>query len=203
MNINLNNTDNNDYVRGYKDGKKAAEIGLTDRIIHEAKNFAFYNYCTEAKNSDADFDNLKTWPFAALVAYYAISNYMSGNPVNWPFSTKTIPMDLKDASFETALRKWKGEVEEAKPIEYMPIHPEDARKFDCPEQFPMHLLDEGQAISNHSQSLKRLKERGGLSVHDILAVAGKKPYSYYGGLPWAEALKMLNDIVITNPQQSK
>ena len=24
MNINLNNTDNNDYVRGFKDGKKAA-----------------------------------------------------------------------------------------------------------------------------------------------------------------------------------
>lgn len=23
MNVNLNNTDNNDYVRGYKDGKKA------------------------------------------------------------------------------------------------------------------------------------------------------------------------------------
>lgn len=94
-----------------------------------------------------------------------------------------------------------GKEAEKAPIEYMPIHPDDASKFDCPTQFPMHLLDEDQAQRNHGQSLKRLKERGGLSVHEILAVAGKKPYSYYGGLPWNEALKMLNDIVITNPQK--
>jgi endogenous inhibitor of DNA gyrase (YacG/DUF329 family) len=91
------------------------------------------------------------------------------------------------------------EVEIVKEIEYMPIQPVDAKKFDCPKRFPMHLLNEDQAQRNHSQSLKRLKERGGLSVHEILAVAGKKPYSYYGGLPWNEALKMLNEIVLTNP----
>lgn len=103
-----------------------------------------------------------------------------------------------------ALEQWKsgkGKEQPAKPIEYMPVHPEDARKFDCPKQFPMHLLDEDQAMSNHSQSLKRLKERGGLSVHEMIAVANKKPWSYYSKLPWAEALKMLNDIVITNPQK--
>lgn len=86
----------------------AEQLGLTDRIIHEAKNFAFYNYCSEANNQSADFNNLETWPFAAQVAYYAISNYMSGNPINWPFGTKTIPMDLKDAAFETALSQWKS-----------------------------------------------------------------------------------------------
>lgn len=39
MNVNLNNTDNNDYVRGYKDGKKAGATewageaqGLVDAI---------------------------------------------------------------------------------------------------------------------------------------------------------------------------
>lgn len=108
--------------------------------------------------------------------------------------------DVRDI-IRNALAKWKGEVEQAKPIEYMPIHPDDARKFDCPKQFPMHLLDEGQAFSNHSQSLKRIKERGGLSVHEMIAVANKKPWSYYSKLPWDEALKMLNDIVLTNPQK--
>lgn len=86
-----------------------------------------------------------------------------------------------------------------KEIEYMPIHPEDARKFDCPTQFPMHLLSEAQAKSNHGQTLKRLKERGGLSVREILAIVGKKNWSYYGNLKWEEAIKMLNNIIITNP----
>lgn len=99
----------------------------------------------------------------------------------------------------TAWEQWKGG--KGKEIEYMPIHPDDARKFDCPTQFPMHLLDEGQAQRNHSQTLNRLKERGGLSVREILAIVGKKPWSYYSALPWAEAIKMLNDIVITNPQK--
>jgi hypothetical protein len=89
--------------------------------------------------------------------------------------------------------------EPVKQIEYMPIHPDDAQKFDCPTQFPMHLLDEGQAQRNHSQTLKRLKERGGLSVREILAIVGKKNWSYYAKLPWSEAIKMLNEIVINNP----
>lgn len=91
------------------------------------------------------------------------------------------------------------EKEPPKQIEYMPIHPDDAQKFDCPTQFPMHLLDEGQAQRNHSQTLKRLKERGGLSVREILAIVGKKNWSYYGNLQWDEALKMLNDIITNNP----
>jgi hypothetical protein len=35
MNINLNNTDNNDYVRGYKDGRKAGatEWGKAQNLI--------------------------------------------------------------------------------------------------------------------------------------------------------------------------
>lgn len=84
-------------------------------------------------------------------------------------------------------------------IEYMPIHPDDARKFDCPTQFPMHLLDEGQAQRNHSQTLKRLKERGGLSVREILAIVGKKNWNYYGSLLWEDAIKMLNEIITNNP----
>lgn len=90
------------------------------------------------------------------------------------------------------------EEEPVKEIEYMPVHPEDARKPDCPKQFPMHLLSEDQAQSNHGQTLKRLKERGGLSVREILAIVGEKKWNYYGGLQWSEAIKMLNDI-LTSP----
>lgn len=94
---------------------------------------------------------------------------------------------------------WKGkEVEPVKEIEYMPVHSEDARKPDCPKRFPMHLLNENQAYSNHGQTLKRLKERGGLGVTAILAIVHQKKWSYYGNLKWEEALKMLNEI-LTNP----
>lgn len=106
------------------------------------------------------------------------------------------------SQIETAIEQWKGkEVEPVKEIEYMPIHPDDAKKFDCPTQFPMHLLDEAQAQRNHGQSLKRLKERGGLNVREILAIVSKQPWGYYAELPWNKAIKMLNDIVITNPQK--
>jgi hypothetical protein len=88
-----------------------------------------------------------------------------------------------------------GEKEQPKEIEYMPVHPEDARKPDCPKQFPMHLLNEAKAQSNHSQSLKRLKERGGLSVAEILAIVGNKPWNYYGCLKWEDKLKMLNELL--------
>jgi hypothetical protein len=85
--------------------------------------------------------------------------------------------------------------EPEKEIEYMPVHPEDARKPNCPKQFPMHLLNEAKAQSNHSQSLKRLKERGGLSVAEILAIVGNKPWNYYGCLKWEDKLKMLNELL--------
>lgn len=100
-----------------------------------------------------------------------------------------------------ALRQFKdgGKGKEpVKEIEYMPVHPEDARKPDCPKQFPMHLLNEDQAQSNHGQTLKRLKERGGLGVTEILAIVHRKKWSYFGQLQWDKALRMLNDI-LTNP----
>lgn len=34
MNVNLNNTDNNDYVRGYKDGKKAGATEYATKLHH-------------------------------------------------------------------------------------------------------------------------------------------------------------------------
>lgn len=100
-----------------------------------------------------------------------------------------------------ALEQWKGTGKEVKPvkeIEYMPIHPEDARKPYCPRQFPMNLLDEQHAQRNHGQTLQKLKERGGLGVLEILSIVNKKPWSYYRDLKWDDALRMLNDI-LTNP----
>lgn len=120
--------------------------------------------------------------------------------ISWFITAKNIAGGAISAyEAENEALQWKGK--EPQPVEYMPIHPEDAKKSDCPKQFPMHLLDEGQAQRNHSQSLKRLKERGGLSVREILAIVGKKPWSYYGNLPWDEAIKTLNDIILTNPQK--
>lgn len=39
MNVNLNNTDNNDYVRGYKDGKIAGATAEHDRAKHKDEVF--------------------------------------------------------------------------------------------------------------------------------------------------------------------
>jgi 8-oxo-dGTP diphosphatase len=95
-----------------------------------------------------------------------------------------------------ALSAGGGEKEVApKQIEYMPIHPEDARKPYCPRQIPMSLLNEERAQRNHGQTLQRLKERGGLGVLEILSIIQDKSWSNYKGVKWEEALKMLNDIL--------
>lgn len=70
----------------------------------------------------------------------------------------------------------------------MPLHPDDRRNNpDCPECVPFRLLDEGMARSNHSQSLMRLAERGGMGAAEILANMDHVPCrevwykSYEGG----------------------
>ena len=40
---------------------------------------------------------------------------------------------------------------------------------DCPKQIPFAMLSERMAESVHSQSLKRLNERGGMSPVEIIA----------------------------------
>jgi len=47
MNINLNNTDNNDYVRGFKDGKKAATewAGRAQGLVDALEWFKTYGPC--------------------------------------------------------------------------------------------------------------------------------------------------------------
>lgn len=39
---------------------------------------------------------------------------------------------------------------------------------ECPKEFPMSLLNESMAQNNHSQTLQRLKERGGMSPEEIV-----------------------------------
>lgn len=63
-------------------------------------------------------------------------------------------------------------------METMLVHSEDRRDNklnNVPEKVPIGLLNEQQAQSNHSQSLKRLNERGGLGVLEILANYNKGP----------------------------
>lgn len=43
---------------------------------------------------------------------------------------------------------------------------------------PMELLDERRARINHRQSLDRLKERGGLSLSEAVAIAESKPWRH-------------------------
>lgn len=52
--------------------------------------------------------------------------------------------------------------------EMMPLHPESRKQSGCPEEFPFELLNEQRAKDFHGQTLKRLKERGGLSVLEII-----------------------------------
>jgi hypothetical protein len=89
-----------------------------------------------------------------------------------------------------------------KEIEYMPILSAELRELkdipNVPTRVPMHLLSEQQAYSNHGQTLRRLKERGGLSVREAISIINCKPWRAYGDLPNKEAVAMLNNL-ITNP----
>lgn len=55
------------------------------------------------------------------------------------------------------------------------LSPSDLRKYpDCPKSVPFELLNEEQAMKNHSQTLDRLNERGGMSPIEIVANVLKK-----------------------------
>lgn len=46
---------------------------------------------------------------------------------------------------------------------------EDYRKYPrCPKHVPDDLLNEDQAQTNHSQTLTRLNERGGMGAYEIM-----------------------------------
>lgn len=67
---------------------------------------------------------------------------------------------------------------------------------DVPAQFPsipMRLLNEEWAKRNHSQSLNRLNERGGLSPCEALANIEKRPYK---SMPVQEAINALKKLMV-------
>lgn len=72
-----------------------------------------------------------------------------------------------------------------------PVHPDSRRKTrDCPASVPWSMLapHEAQAQSNHSQTLERLAERGGLAVCEMLAVLEDRRWK---PVPGDEALRQL------------
>lgn len=83
-------------------------------------------------------------------------------------------------------------------IEGMPIwlrrigeHPAGLERL---EPLPMALLErhEARAIRNHGQSLKQLRDRGGLSVSEAVAIMEDRPMTL---LPIALAVHRLADLV--------
>lgn len=80
-------------------------------------------------------------------------------------------------------------------VEYMPILSVDTSHKDCPKQIPMAMLDEQTAQYNHGQSLQKLKSRGGLGVHEALAIIDKKHWRERNHYSMAEGIKLLNEKV--------
>lgn len=194
----------NDYQAGYSRGiEDGYEQGATAwaqwKVRHDELHSELHETKQQADNLRIAYDELarKTQLMAEALEEIAESDCDYEN-INFK---QRHSLECRACKAKELLQQFKEGGKEIKPvkeIEYMPIHPDDARKFDCPTQFPMHLLSDGRAQSNHGQTLKRLKERGGLSVREILAIVGNKGWNYYGGLQWPEAIKMLNDI-LTNP----
>lgn len=86
---------------------------------------------------------------------------------------------------------------------YMPIHPDHAKRPNCPQEIPMSILNEGQAQWNHGQSLKRLAERGGIDLKEALAIIHRKPFSFYGHLDFEEALRRIKEILDVHSNKQK
>ncbi len=78
-----------------------------------------------------------------------------------------------------------------------PIIQGSAERFDpsgAPESIPWGLLEphEAQAVRNHSQSLRRLAERGGLSTCEAIAVIEDRRWCK---MERKDAAEKLNDMV--------
>ncbi len=85
-------------------------------------------------------------------------------------------------------------------METMKVHSTCLRNKNLknvPCDIPMELLNEEQAQINHGQSLKRLNERGGLGIAEILSNI-KKDKSIYREEETQEMVDELNEIVINS-----
>jgi len=80
--------------------------------------------------------------------------------------------------------------------QFFPIHPEDRRTIKgCPDFVLYEYVapHEVQAERNHSQTLERLAERGGLSLRELYAVCHDRHYfdlfGYQGSKPGAPSIE--------------
>lgn len=72
---------------------------------------------------------------------------------------------------------------------------------NCPASVPFELLHESQAKANHSQTLQRLAERGGLYPSEMIAVIAKRPYIH--GQDIGKCIEAINiHIAIYNSKQN-
>lgn len=71
----------------------------------------------------------------------------------------------------------------------------DRARPEWPRSVPWDFLapHEAQAQKNHSQTLKRLSERGGLCPREILSVLDGKSWSAYVDMPMADAVAQLEE----------
>ena len=67
--------------------------------------------------------------------------------------------------------------------------PDDNNVIDCPTRIPIDLLNERQAYINHSQTLNRLAERGGLDAGEAVAIIENRKWKRMSS---QEAVNILN-----------
>jgi hypothetical protein len=79
---------------------------LPQTTIDVVKQYAFYNYCSAAKNPDASFEDVETWSSDAQLVYYAILGFVSGKQLHWPGE---VPELIKKIAGAT---EWAGKAEE-------------------------------------------------------------------------------------------
>jgi len=74
---------------------------------------------------------------------------------------------------------------------------------NCPKEISDDLLDEDWAQRIHSQTLKRLNERGGLSPLEIYINVNKLPYQTVYNFTETEAVIWLNNYLTNNHKENQ
>lgn len=104
-----------------------------------------------------------------------------GRGLSWP----ALDEDLSTRGFLTKLRELGLLIEAQFPVHWGQLQrgqKEEWTKLGCPRTVPWDFLrpHEQQALDNHSQSLAKLAERGGLGPAEMLAVVEDKSFREAG-----------------------